>query len=191
MIYKEINMPPKVKVTKSEIIKTAVELIRAKGENALNARNIAKALNCSTQPIFSNFKAMEELQSEVLKLAYELYLGFLKSEAQSGKYPQYKSFGMAYIRFAKQESNLFKLLFMRDRRGEALSVSVDFEQSVNLIMTANSTTREIAERIHFESWVFVHGIATMRATSFLTLDWDAISDMLTDVYQGLKAKHLQ
>ena len=191
MIYKEINMPPKVKVTKSEIIKTAVELIRAKGENALNARNIAKALNCSTQPIFSNFKAMDELQSEVLKLAYELYLGFLKSEAQSGKYPQYKSFGMAYIRFAKQESNLFKLLFMRDRRGETLSVSVDFEQSVNLIMSSNSTTREIAERIHFESWVFVHGIATMIATSFLTLDWDAISDMLTDVYQGLKAKHLQ
>ena len=74
---------------------------------------------------------------------------------------------------------------------ETLSVSVDFEQSVNLIMTANSTTREIAERIHFESWVFVHGIATMIATSFLTLDWDAISDMLTDVYQGLKAKHLQ
>ena len=32
-----------------------------------------------------------------------------------GKYPPYKASGMAYIRFAKEEKELFKLLFMRDR----------------------------------------------------------------------------
>ena len=37
---------------------------------------------------------------------------------------------MAYIRFAKQECNLFKLLFMRDRRGETLSVSVDCTKNI-------------------------------------------------------------
>jgi AcrR family transcriptional regulator len=183
-------MPPKVKITKENIIKTAVELVRANGEGALNARAIAAALNCSTQPIFSNFATMEELQESTVKAAYGLYLDFLKREAESGKYPPYKSFGMAYIRFAKEEKELFKLLFMCDRKGKELTPSPDFESSVHMIMSANGITKEKAELMHLEMWTCVHGIGTMLATSFLTLEWELISDILTDVYQGIRARLL-
>lgn len=183
-------MPPKVKITKSDIIRTTVELVRENGEQAINARAIASALNCSTQPIFSNFTSMEELQSEVSAAAYELYLGFLKNDAESGKYPTYKAFGMAYIRFAKEEKNLFKLLFMCDREGMEPVSSPDFEASVEIIMKANNISKETAELMHFEMWAFVHGIATMLATSYLSLDWELISGMLTDVYQGIRRSHV-
>lgn len=183
-------MPPKVRITKEEIVQTAVELVRSKGEQALNARSIASALECSTQPVFSNFASMAELQEAVRAAAYDRYLGFLKSEADKGQYPQYKSFGMAYIRFAKEEKELFKLLFMCDRTGEQFKPSLDFKASVEMIMQANGFPRERAERMHLEMWTCVHGIATMLATSFLSLDWELISDMLTDVYQGIRTKHL-
>ncbi len=183
-------MPPKVKITKSDIINTAVELVRSNGEQAINARAIASALNCSTQPIFSNFATMEQLQGEVIASAYELYLGFLQNDAESGKYPQYKAFGMAYIRFAKEEKNLFKLLFMRDRDGAEFVASPDFEVSVQIIMKAHNISKQKAELIHFEMWACVHGIATMLATSYLSLDWELISNMLTDVYQGIRYKHI-
>ena len=111
-------MPPKVKISKEEIVKTALDLVRESGEEALNARAIAAALNCSTQPIFSNFATMEDLQEAVSFAAYNHYLGFLKHEAERGEYPTYKSFGMAYIRFAKEEKELFKFLFMCDRSNE-------------------------------------------------------------------------
>ncbi len=39
---------------------------------------------------------------------------------------------------------------------------------------------------HLESWLFVHGIAAMLATSYLNWDTDFISRALTDAYQGLK-----
>ena len=100
-------MPPKVKITKNEIINSSLELIRHNGANALNARSIAASLGCSTQPIFSNITSMEELDSAVAEAAREHYYGFLKKEAESGKYPTYKAFGMAYIRFAKEEIELF------------------------------------------------------------------------------------
>ena len=87
-------MPPKVRVTKEEIVKIAVELVRANGVDALNARAIAAALHCSTQPVFSNFETMGELREAVIAAAYESYLDFLKREGESGKYPPYKSFGM-------------------------------------------------------------------------------------------------
>lgn len=184
-------MPPKVKITKEEIVKTAVDLVRANGPSALNARALAAELSCSTQPIFSNFATMNELEQAVILAAYELYAGFLKSESESGKYPPYKSYGMAYIHFAKEEKELFKLLFMRDRTEEDLStIYPDFNESVQMIMKANGVTAETARMIHLELWTFVHGIGTMLATSFLPLDWELISDMLTDVYQGIRARHL-
>ena len=183
-------MPPKVKITKEDIIKTAVELVRTNGEQAINARAIAAFLNCSTQPIFSNFATMEELQKATRLAAYEIYLNFLEVEVNSGKYPQYKSFGMAYIRFAKEEKELFKLLFMCDRKGEKLIPTTDFDVSVEIIMKANGISREKARLIHLEMWTCVHGIGTMLATSFLSLDWELISNMLTDVYQGVRARHL-
>lgn len=178
-------MPPKVKITKEDIIKTAVELVRSEGTDAVNARAVASALNCSTQPVFSNFATMDELQEATLSAAYDIYLDFLKSEAESGKYPQYKSFGMAYIRFAEEEKELFKFLFMRDRNGEGLSPTPDFTESVDMIMKANSVTKEKAELMHLEMWACVHGIGTMLATSFLKLDSELISKMLSDVYQGI------
>ena len=183
-------MPPKVKITKNDIIETAIDLLRKNGESAINARSIASALNCSTQPIFSNFATMEELQEAALTEAYNLYLRFLQKETESEKYPKYKSFGMAYIRFAKEEKELFKLLFMRDRTKENTSPSPDFEESVQMIMDANKITKEQASLIHLEMWSCVHGIGTMFATSFLSLDWELISTMLSDVYQGIRAKHL-
>lgn len=182
-------MPPKVKITKEEIIKTAVELVRTSGEDAINARAVAGALNCSTQPIFSNFESMEELRGVVIAEAYNLFLRYTKNEVDSGKYPEYKSFGMAYIRFAIEEKELFKLLFMRDRTGEDLSPTADFERSAEIISQTNGLSIEIARLIHLEIWACVHGIAVMAATNFLPLELDLISNMISDVYLGVRARY--
>ncbi len=182
-------MPPRVKITKEEIVSAALELVRKQGPEAVNARTVAAVLQCSTQPIFSNFATMDALQEAVIASAYGIYLDFLKGEAEKGEYPQYKSFGMAYIRFAKEERELFKLLFMRDRTGEDLSPSPDFEASAEMIMEANGVTKETARLMHLEMWACVHGIGTMFATSFLALDFSLVSDMLTDIYQGIRARH--
>ncbi len=184
-------MPPKIKITKEDIIKTAVELVRESGTGALNARTVASALGCSTQPVFSNFATMEALQKAVTLAAYERYLVFLENEAKDGKIPKYKAFGMAYIRFAKEERELFKLLFMCDRRGGSFTPTADFDASVDMIVQANGIDRKVAERLHLEMWTSVHGIGTMLATSFLDLDEELISNMLTDVYQGLRIRHIE
>lgn len=182
-------MPPKIKVTKEDIIKTALELVRASGEQAINARAIASALSCSTQPIFSNFSSMEELRGAVIATAYERYLNFLKIELEGGEFPKYKSFGMAYIRFANEEKELFKLLFMRDRTDEDRSPTEDFEESARMIMESNGVSMEIARLMHLEVWSCVHGIGTMLATSFLPLDRELISRMLSDVYLGIRTRY--
>ena len=58
-------MPPKVKITKDEILKAALGIVRKGGAQALNARALADALGCSTQPVFSNYPGMDELRADV------------------------------------------------------------------------------------------------------------------------------
>ncbi len=183
-------MPPKIKVSREDIIGACIEIVRARGTQGLNARNIATFLGCSTQPIFSNFKSMEELEEATITAAYEIYLGFINKEVESEKYPKYKAFGMAYIRFAREEKELFKLLFMRDRRDEDLSPSPDFNESVEWIMQANGISHEKAMLMHLEMWSCVHGIGVMLATSFLPLDEELISRMTSDIYQGVRSRIL-
>ncbi len=182
-------MPPKIKISKDDILKTTLALTRERGADALNARAIAAELGCSTQPIFSNFASMDELQAQTASCAYDIYLGFLEKEVKSGKYHPYKAYGMAYVRFAREERELFKLLFMSSRDNAPLKSTQDFDASVDMIMQKNGITRELASLIHFEMWTCVHGIGTMLATSFLSLDEDTISNMISDVYQGILKIH--
>ena len=181
-------MPPKVKITKGDITKAAINIVRKSGAQAVNARAVAAALNCSTQPVFFNFATMDDLMAATIDGIYEIYLDFIDREVKNAVYPAYKAFGMAYVRFAKEERELFKLLFMRDREGEDLHPTQDAEQSIEMIMSANNVSRQRAEMIHLEMWACVHGIATMAATRFFELDWELISQMLTDVYQGIKER---
>ena len=58
-------MPPVRKITKEDIIKKSLSIVNEEGLTSLNARRLAKELMCSTQPIFSQFKNMEELNSAV------------------------------------------------------------------------------------------------------------------------------
>ncbi len=183
-------MPPKVRITKEDIINAAIEIVRKDGAQAINARNLAAYLNCSTQPVFSNFKTMEELHFAVLKKANEMYEEYIKTEIESQNYPPFKASGMAYIRFARDEKELFKLLYMRDRTTETVEYYPQSTEHIKKLIQSNTGLNEEEVKLfHLESWLYVHGIATMFATGFLDLEWELISKMLTDFYIGLKKQY--
>ena len=181
-------MPPKAKVTKQDIINVAISIVRKNGEQSLNARNIATELDCSTQPIFSNFTNMEELRFEVIKAANELCLEYMNREVERGEFPVYKANGMAYIRFAGEERELFKLLYMRDRSNES-DDSFSDERMEKIVQNNTGLNAEQTKLFHLEMWAYVHGIASMLATNFVNLNWELISRMLTDAYLGLRKQY--
>ena len=183
-------MPPKAKVTKEAIITAALDLVREFGPDGLNARAVAAKLGTSTQPIFSHYDTMDALREDVIRSANATYQIFLHQEMSSGKYPMYKASGMGYIGFAREEPQLFKLLFMRDRSGEVIPTdSAEIAPLIELIHKSTGMSREDAKWFHLEMWIYVHGIATMLATNYLPLSLDDISNSLTDVYQGLKDRY--
>ena len=183
-------MAPKIKTTREDIIKTAVQMVKTGGAEVLGARALAGVLGCSTQPIFSNFQTMDDLRFAVVHEADRLCQEYMKREMESGEYPPYKATGMAYIRFAKEEKELFKLLYMRDRANEKIPETTEFGDEIETMVQNNTgLNSQDARLFHLEMWAYVHGIATMFATGFLDLDWELVSKMLTDSYQGLKKQY--
>lgn len=183
-------MPPKCLYTRQEIIETAVQLVQEEGMSALTARALAGRLGCSVKPIFGLFQGMEDVQAEVLLAANQRYCDYLRIDMESGKYPPYKASGMAYIRFAREQRELFKILFMRDRSREKIREDRDsIRQLLDLIQQNLHISEDEANLFHMEMWIYVHGIATMIATSYLDWDEPTISRVLTDAFIGLKYRY--
>lgn len=183
-------MPPKCRFTREEIIQAALDLTAEKGVGALTARGLAQRLGSSAKPIFGLFANMEEVQQEVVKAANLRYQEYLRQDMSAGRYPPYKASGMAYIRFAREQKELFKLLFMRDRTHEEKAAGDELEALLGLIQKNMGLSRDDAYRFHLEMWIYAHGIATMIATAYLEWDMDFISAALTDAYQGLRLRFL-
>ncbi len=185
-------MPPKQRISKDDIVLAGIELVRKNGIDGVNARSVAAKLNCSTQPIFSNYASMDELKKDIIKTAYEKFMEYTLNYKPPKDYPKYKNTGLAYVSYAKNEPELFKLLFMRHRSSEEYSENDDSNKPViSIIKGATELSEDEAELFHNEMWIFVHGIATMVATDYMQLSDEAVSDMLTDIYQGLLKRFLE
>ncbi|WP_373249128.1 TetR/AcrR family transcriptional regulator [Mediterraneibacter gnavus] len=183
-------MPPKFKFTREQIISAALDVTRKNGIAGLTARGLAAELGSSAKPIFGLFKNMEEVQNEVLSAANALYQSYIQNGMTDSKYPPYKASGIAYIQFAKEEKELFKLLFMRDRTGEKIEENrAEIRPMLNIIMKNLGISEDEAYLFHLELWLFVHGIATMIATNYLEWDIDFIDKALSDAFLGLKCRY--
>ena len=183
-------MPPKVKFTREQIISAAVNVTRRCGISGLTARALAAELGSSAKPIFGLFKSMDEVEGEVINSANEIYRSYTNKCMAEGKYPSYKAYGIGYITFAKEEKELFKLLFMRDRKGEKIEENREVIKPIlELIMKNLGISEDEAYMFHLETWIYTHGIAAMVATSYLDWDTEFISRSLTDAYEGLKHRY--
>lgn len=184
----EKNMPPKFLFTKEEIISAAVEVVRENGADGLTARALAAKLGCSVKPIFGAFKNMEEVRTEVIKAAEKIYRDRLTKSTENKNIPPYKATGTEYIKFAKDDRELFKLLFMRSRISEEDREAEETAPLIALIQKSTGFDEKTAFLFHLETWVFVHGIATMIATDYLEWDDEFISRSLSDCFLGLKTR---
>lgn len=183
-------MPPKAKFTKEEIVSTAVSVVRKSGGSALTARSLGAELGCSARPIFGLFSGMDEVKSGVLNYADKLYKSYMKRECENSNYPTFKAMGLGYIRFSKEEPELFKFLFMRDRsRENVIEDKETIAQIVQAVQQSTGLPEDKAYLFYVENWIFAHGFASNFATGYLDIGMDDVSDMMTDIYEGLKARY--
>lgn len=177
-------MPPKIKTSKQQIADGAFELVQSRGLAALSAKNLAKKLGCSTQPLFWWYENMEEIRDIVLDKAYKVFESYLSRGMDNVN--AYKAIGINYINFAAEEKQLFKALFMSENNGNDTMKVIDGYDFVRQALKEQiDLSEENSKKVLREMWLFAHGIATMIATDTAKFDKDDIYSMLTDMFKGL------
>lgn len=180
-------MPAKKVVSREKILAAALKIVEKRGMEGLNMRSLAKECGCSTQPIYLCFGNAENLKAEAEKRIFSIFLSYREAETARG-IPPYKAAGMAYIRFAKDKSQFFKYLFMRNRAGGKGVTDADFAETVGAVSSAYNLSGDKAEALHTHMWIWVHGIASMCATGFVCWDEETVSRMLTEEFLAVKER---
>lgn len=183
-------MPPKARITKEMILNTVLEITRETGFETINARSIASKLECSTRPIFTCYENMEELKSDFLDFAFEVYNQYVANYNNSVTINPCLLLPLSYVAFAGEETNLFKLLFISDMDLN-MKEAKDFYNEIGNETKAMSFAEtigielEAAKSIFLDLFLYSHGIAVLTATKKIALDKKNIEKMVTNFLSAL------
>ena len=177
-------MPPKPRFTRDEIVEAALALVSERGADALTARELADWLGCSTRPIFTAFDDMSALRREVRRrVAIHIEHVAKQEMRRSGRF---LSAELRAITFAKDEPNLYKLVFME--AGGPLSsiedVLLDSEIAMHeyteLLEVEYDLTSDEAEELFTHAWILANGMGSLCATRRVKLPTEGIARLLNE-----------
>lgn len=170
-------MPRTAFFSKETIIATALDLVRAEGSEALSARNLSKALNCSISPLFTVFENMDEIKTEVRRAAAQVFADYVDDVTDYN--PAFKEFGLRLVRFAKEEKNLFNLLFLNTVEIGHDQVFKKAQECLEGIEEEYGITAQQADFLFTQMWTYTCGLAIMNLKAQDALGEEEISQRLS------------
>jgi AcrR family transcriptional regulator len=108
--------PRNSQFSREEIIEAAFQLVRTEGWAGFSVQAVAKAINSSTMPIYSQFANVRELEDAVCLKAMKLLKERMLAERTGDRWIDQ---GISYVRFAQEEKFLFRAFW--DGRNVELS----------------------------------------------------------------------
>lgn len=183
-------MPPKAKVTKKMILNTVLDITRETGFETVNARSIAGKLKCSTRPIFTCYENMDELKKDFLDFAYKFYEQYVSDYSNHANVASILVLPLSYIEFAREETHLFKLLFINDMdllmvEAKDFYKEIDNEKRAKIFSDTIGIDLEHGKVIFLDLFLYTHGIAVLAATNKLLLDRNSAEKMVTNLLSAL------
>lgn len=168
-------MPATKKVSKEEIIDAAVDILREGGFDSINARSVAKKLGCSTQPIYLSFHNMEELKAAMSERAIDMHTQHVRDilHRQDNKnscysnYSRYSSYGMGFVKFAAEEKQMFRWLYLDGKQFGPYQNDVLFPEIIRVMVEEFGYSEEIAEKLHRDMTYYSYGLAILANTDHL------------------------
>ena len=172
-------MPPATSYSKKAIVEAAFTILRKDGPDAISARNIAKALGSSTQPVYSSYASMEELKRDLQAKAMDFAISFLLRDEGDDEF--FLGIGMQYLRFARQETALFKMLFME--QSSHIDLKNPFSppaliEHMRLDAHLKNFDEETLKRLLSDMCIYTHGLATLSLLTDSAADESSLREQL-------------
>ena len=175
-------MPRNALLTKEAVTAAGLAIVRREGQNALTARALSRELGCSLSPIFTVFKDMDEIQVSVKKAAEDFFADFMKDVNEFE--PAFKEFGLRLVRSAKQDGNLFDMLFL-SRGGRSDIAGQIAQRSLMDIQQNYDLTDSQASMIFKQMWPVATGIASLCVHRPMAFSEEETGQILSNHFSGM------
>ncbi|MCA5012879.1 MULTISPECIES: TetR/AcrR family transcriptional regulator [unclassified Enterococcus] len=160
---------------KQHILAAASDLLEKKSFSAITARNVAEHMGISTQPIYLEFKNMEDLKLTLLQTIYKSLEKDYFSTIQSDDF--LINFVLNYIEFAKTKRNLFIVLFVEHHSyGQQINqLTLDlFTKSLKGDERYTAISPENLNKLFIKVWVIATGLASLSTSGIMNLKKEEI-----------------
>lgn len=158
-------MPKKAIFTKDHILNKAFEMLEKKGLEEITARNLAKVLKSSPAPIYGFFKSMDDLKKELIERSKGVFMEYVKNEKTD---LPILNIGMGIVVFAREESQLFRSIFLRENsyKGLIREFKSLIDKEISLDTRFDKIPEDIKEKLFLDCWTYAHGLATLVSTGY-------------------------
>lgn len=160
-------MAPKFKVTRDQVIAVALKITRETGIDRVTARELGAKLGVSSRPIFTWFESMEQVKDAVYEKAKALYRDYLNFGL---KQPiPFLGVGQQFIKFAKDEGELFKLLFLTQPKyshgGAMAAMKISQDLVRNSLMKIYRMDEKMADNYFRDLFLVAFSLGTLIVTN--------------------------
>lgn len=180
-------MPPKAKITKEMIVEAAFNIVQKEGVEKVTARSISEQLNCSTQPVLYYFSTVEDIKKLVYKKVDEYHTDYIMDTDTDYGNPML-TIGMNYIRFAINESNLFRFLFQSNEfSGVGMLDLLETEELLPILIVLQNEldmSMEDTKDVFSTFFIFAHGYASLYANNTMIYNEVNVIRALEKIFHG-------
>jgi AcrR family transcriptional regulator len=158
------------------LLQAGREILAERGVDALTLREVARKAQVSQAAPYHHFAGKAELVSAIAQHGFEDFAGALGAGADaagSGALQRLTGMGLAYVRFAVTNPNLFRLLFRPELRGRtpegpaaeamARAGSAAYQVFLDAVTAAveEGSVQGSVEDVAVASLSIVHGLSTL------------------------------
>ena len=175
-------MPRQPRFSKDDIVAAGLRIVRTSGFEAISARALGKELGTSSSPMFTMFRDMNEVMDAIRTAAEKTFTS--RMNGVTGYFPAFKEFGLRLVAFAREDPNVFQMIFLgKDARPEiAESIARECLASVE---QGYDLTPEQAEMLFRQMWPVACGIAALCVTHPEDFSEEEVSKTLSYHFSGI------
>jgi AcrR family transcriptional regulator len=155
-------MAPKFKVTKDQVLDSAMKIANESGLEAITARELANRLGVSSRPIYSVYASMEDLKREVVKKVFALFAAEMVKDNGIGD--PFMRGGLNYINFAKKFPQLYRINNVTGHKYHGKEEEAIYNQMVETVRAQtcySEFSHEEMTMLFTKMWIFSHGLADL------------------------------
>lgn len=177
------------KITKDMIVDAALEIFRAEGFDAVTSRRVAFKLGCSIQPIYFEYKNMDELKNDIVKKVVGQLNEIFSSVSNEGKEEPdefvYRSFGLSFLKFVQADPFVFRQIYIVDGKIGRQVDNLRMPIILDILENKYGYKKETALAIHKMASCSLMGMAVFVSSGYKKISEDEMQKNLGILFASI------